>query len=245
MIADGFAQCSVCFCGVSIEPIGFLTNTDVERFTILDDLFGLYDECVEAYGLEKIKSTGSLYVVVGGAPVTDADHAAKCASFSLALMQIMTEFAEKHSDNWRLEQRIGIHCGPVIAGVIGKMKTVYDIWGGTFSVSSLMPSSDTVNTASRMQSTSPPGKIQVTSEFQTETAFRFSYTFRGLTQTKGKGNLDTWFLNSEHSKPNLSPSKIFKTEESQVPLDTQVFYWKEFFSFFQPKMTQGSIELKT
>jgi class 3 adenylate cyclase len=96
---------------------------------VLDELYSAFDECVDQFGLEKIKSSGPIYLVVGGAPVIESDHSARMAAFALQLGKITDEFKQKYP-MISFQQKIGLHLGPIIAGVIGKVKTVYDIWGG-------------------------------------------------------------------------------------------------------------------
>jgi len=147
---------------------------------VLDDLFTAFDRLAERHGLEKIKTIGDAYMAVGGLPEPRPDHAEAVAEMALA----MREETARHRDpsGQPLALRIGIDTGPVVAGVIGTTKFSYDLWG------------DTVNTASRMESSGVPGCIQVTE--RTYRRLRDGYRFerRGPIQIKGKGELVTWFL---------------------------------------------------
>jgi adenylate cyclase len=154
--------------------------SSVELVRLLDDIFSAFDVMAEAQGLEKIKTIGDAYMVVGGLPTPRPDHAQAVAEVALNMVEyIDRSFASFHPP---LKIRVGINSGPVIAGIIGRHKFNYDLWG------------DTVNTASRMESHSLPGRIQVTAA--TYEALRKAYTFepRGEIEVKGKGLMPTWFL---------------------------------------------------
>jgi class 3 adenylate cyclase len=147
---------------------------------LLDDLFSVFDELARAQGLEKIKTIGDAYMVVGGVPTPRPDHAEAVAELALNMMSHVER--DRADAPVPLRLRIGIHTGPVIAGIIGRSKFNYDLWG------------DTVNTASRMESHSLPGHIQVTEATQRRLATRYTFTPRGEIEVKGKGRVPTWFL---------------------------------------------------
>ncbi len=113
----------------------------------LNDLFTDFDLAASALGLEKIKTIGDAYMVAGGVPLPDPDHAARCARLALRLLDLVAGFNRRHALDWRI--RIGLHSGPLVAGVIGTQKFAYDLWG------------DTVNIASRLESHGAPGEIRV------------------------------------------------------------------------------------
>jgi class 3 adenylate cyclase len=180
VIADRFAEVTVLFA----DLVDFTASSDrssPERVVeVLAGLFTAFDRLAARHGLEKIKTVGDAYMVAGGLPEPRADHAQAVAEMALAIRE---EVGRHHDPAGRpLALRIGIDSGPVVAGVIGTAKFSYDLWG------------DTVNTASRMESTGVAGCIQVTD--RTYRRLRRDYRFerRGPVQVKGKGELVTWFL---------------------------------------------------
>jgi class 3 adenylate cyclase len=180
VIADRFPEVTVLFA----DLVDFTRSSDrstPERVVqVLDDLFTAFDRLAARHGLEKIKTIGDAYMVVGGLPTPRPDHAEAVAEMALALRE---EAARHHDPTGQpLALRIGIDTGPVVAGVIGTARFSYDLWG------------DTVNTASRMESTGVVGCIQVTD--RTYRRLRDAYRFqrRGPIPVKGKGELVTWLL---------------------------------------------------
>jgi class 3 adenylate cyclase len=147
---------------------------------VLDDLFSALDGLAERHGLEKIKTVGDAYMVVGGLPEPRPDHARAVADMALAVREEVARHLDPAGEP--LAVRIGIDTGPVVAGVIGRRKFSYDLWG------------DTVNTASRMESTGMPGCIQVTDRTYRRLGDGYCFERRGPIQVKGKGKLVTWFL---------------------------------------------------
>jgi adenylate cyclase len=179
-IADQFAAASILFADVvdftelsdSLEP--------AEVVGILDRLFTHFDVLADRYGVEKIKTIGDCYMVAAGVPTTRADHARV-----MALMAIDMRDAMRSPDavgSLGLEIRIGINSGPVVAGVIGRKRFLYDLWG------------DAVNTASRMESQGTPGQIQVTGATYELLKDEFELEPRGSVPIKGKGDIETWYL---------------------------------------------------
>jgi class 3 adenylate cyclase len=180
VIADRFPEVTVLFA----DLVDFTASSDrssPERVVqVLADLFTAFDRLAARHGLEKIKTVGDAYMVAGGLPTPRPDHAEAVAEMALALR----EEAGRHLDpaGRPLQLRIGIDSGPVVAGVIGTAKFSYDLWG------------DTVNMASRMESTGVPGCIQVTERTWRRLRGRYRFERRGPVQVKGKGELVTWFL---------------------------------------------------
>jgi adenylate cyclase len=148
--------------------------------TLLDEIFSSFDDLASRHGLEKIKTIGDAYMVVGGAPTARPDHASAVAEMALEMNALVAAHAPV--DGHRLALRIGIHSGPAVAGVIGKQKYTYDLWG------------DTVNTASRMESHGLAGEIQVTQETRDLLDGRFRLEPRGVQAIKGKGEMATFLL---------------------------------------------------
>ncbi len=180
MIADDFAEASVLFADV----VGFTpmsaTMTPPELVGLLNQVFTAFDEFVAELGLEKIKTVGDEYMVAAGVPTPRPDHAEAIAELAL---QIRDYVATHEFDGHRLEMRIGINSGPVVAGIIGTHKFAYDLWG------------DTVNTASRMESGGLAGQIQVTpATHALLTGNGYLFEHRGTIDVKGKGEMPTWLL---------------------------------------------------
>ncbi len=173
-IADKFTEATILFADI----VGFTTRSQLispeALVTELDHIFSDLDALADQLGLEKIKTIGDAYMVVGGLPVPSDDHTARVAQMALAMQDV--------AKARRVEMRIGIHVGPVVAGVIGTRKLAYDLWG------------DAVNTASRMESHGVPGAIQVTSEVYERLRDAFSFEPRGEVTIKGKGEMTTYLL---------------------------------------------------
>ncbi len=179
-IADDHADVTVLFA----DLVGFTslssTMSPTKLIVLLNMVFSMFDYMAEDFGLEKIKTIGDAYMVVGGLPEPRPDHAQAVASMSLAMQQEILQMSEE--SGFSLNMRIGIATGPVVAGIIGTKKFIYDLWG------------DTVNVASRMESSGLPGKIQVTTETSTRLQESFLLEPRGAIQVKGKGTMETYWL---------------------------------------------------
>jgi class 3 adenylate cyclase len=179
-IADGFPAVTVLFSDlVGFTPLSE-TVSPQQLVKLLNDLFSAFDDLSQRYGLEKIKTIGDAYMVAGGLPEYRADHAQAVADMALEMRRVVQDFnANAHL---ALQMRIGLNTGPVVAGVIGKTKFIYDLWG------------DTVNTAARMESSGTPGEIQVSASTYDLLHATHDLTFRGLIDVKGKGQMPTYFL---------------------------------------------------
>lgn len=184
-IVDHFSEATVLFCDlVGFTPLAKRLGP-VGLVGLLNRIFRAMDELAEQHGLEKIKTIGDAYMVCGGVPDPMPDHAQAVAAFALDVIETVPSLCENAS----LDLRIGMHSGPVVAGVIGERKFAYDLWG------------DTVNTASRLESGGVPGRIQLSRE----TADRLGNTWlieeRGEIELKGRGTMETCFLIGRHSIP--------------------------------------------
>ena len=179
-IADQFGSASILFADVvDFTPWSErLPPADVVGY--LNHLFSHFDELAERYGLEKIKTIGDCYMVAAGVPTPRADHARALALMALDMLEAMR--ADDEVGHLGLELRIGINSGPVVAGVIGRKRFLYDLWG------------DAVNTASRMESHGTPGRIQVTRATYELLADEFEFEPRGTIPIKGKGEVEAWYL---------------------------------------------------
>lgn len=147
---------------------------------LLNAVFSAFDEQVQARGLEKIKTIGDAYMVVGGLPRPRADHATAICELAL---EMQAAVARVNADRGtEMELRIGIHTGSVVAGVIGRSKFSYDLWG------------DAVNIASRMESHGAPGRVQISATTRDAMGPGFATEARGLVALKGRGELHSWWL---------------------------------------------------
>jgi len=192
VIADGFAAATVLFADI----VGFtglaerLAPADV--VVLLDRVFARWDGLAASHGVEKIKTIGDAYMVAGGLPSPREDHAEAIADMALEMGAELARCAAESGQ--ALEVRIGIDTGPVVAGVIGRAKFIYDLWG------------DTVNTASRMESHGVPGAIQVTERTYERLRERYELRQRETIDVKGKGPMTTYLLIGRRDAPNTEPN---------------------------------------
>ena len=182
-IADSFAEVTVMFA----DLVGFTElaaqTEPTELVEILNVIFSEFDQLTEEHGLEKIKTIGDAYMVVGGLPVYKHNHAEAIAAMALDMQARITEFCTDTGQT--LSIRIGINTGPVIAGIIGTKKFIYDLWG------------DTVNIASRMESHGLPGSIQVTEVTYERLRQQYLFEERGPIQVKGRGQMNCYLLKAK------------------------------------------------
>ncbi len=180
-IADHFDEASVLFADVvDFTPLSSKLDAR-EVVDLLDRLFGTFDELVDRYEVEKIKTIGDCYMVAAGVPRPRADHAQALARLALEMRVCAAEcLPDRNGRDLRL--RIGISSGPVVAGVIGRRRFLYDLWG------------DTVNMASRMESHGVPDAIHITRSTLELLGDEFVTEPRGLVDVKGKGPVETWLL---------------------------------------------------
>ncbi len=179
-IADQFSSASILFADVvDFTPLSERLPP-AEVVGVLDHLFSHFDELAERHGLEKIKTIGDCYMAAAGVPSPRPDHAR-----ALALMALDMQASMRTADevgHLGLELRVGINSGPVVAGVIGRKRFLYDLWG------------DAVNTASRMESHGSAGQIQITRATRDLLDHEFVCEPRGKIQVKGKGEIEAWYL---------------------------------------------------
>ncbi len=185
IIADSYAGVTVLFADI-VEFTRFCEGVSAEVIVgILNDIFTRFDSIADKYGMEKIKTIGDAYMAAAGLPVPAEDHAARAANMALDMIAALQQFNQQ--SGYQLQVRIGINSGAVVAGVIGKRKFLYDLWG------------DVVNTASRMESQGIPGRIQLTDSTRQQLNEAFTLEQRGAVEIKSKGKMHTWFLNSRNS----------------------------------------------
>lgn len=180
VIADDLPEITVLFAdivGFTPRAARLEANAVV---TLLNRVFVAFDALADKYGLEKIKTIGDAYMAASGLPEPRADHAAAVANMALDLIDTAAAISAEIGET--VAVRVGIHSGPAVAGVIGKRKFSYDVWG------------DTVNMAARMESHGVAGRIQVSAETHALLEDRFEFEPRGQVAIKGKGRVPTYFL---------------------------------------------------
>jgi class 3 adenylate cyclase len=179
-IADGFAEATVLFADIAGFTRLAASRSPREVVGMLNDIFSEFDTLAEKHGVEKIKTIGDAYMAVAGLPVHTPDHAAAIVELALDMQHAVARRAV--AGGGPISLRIGINTGPVVAGVIGMKKFIYDVWG------------DTVNTASRMESHGVEGGIQVTEETYRRLKHAYLLEERGTLKIKGKGEMRTYLL---------------------------------------------------
>jgi len=185
-IAETFPEVTVLFADI----VGFTKLSasmhPQKLVDILNNIFGRFDEMLTEFGLEKIKTIGDCYMVVGGVPERSPIHCQQVARFALAALQTLDQYNREAGQN--LQMRMGIHTGTVVAGIVGTRKYSYDLWG------------DVVNIASRLETTSLPGRIHVANAVRTRLLDDFELEERGQVEIRGLGATQTYFLTQEKAE---------------------------------------------
>ncbi len=188
-IADHYTETSVLFA----DMVGFTPLSErlepVQMVELLNEAFSFFDSLLDKYGVEKIRTTGDSYMVASGVPRRRGDHAQALVAMALEMRDFIA--AHTFADGQRISFRIGINSGPVIGGVIGKRKFVYDVWG------------DAVNVASRMESHGLGGAVQITRSTYELIKDEFVCDPRGRLNVKGKGEMDVWLVRCANSSESL------------------------------------------
>jgi class 3 adenylate cyclase len=179
-IAGSYAESTILFS----DLVGFTEFSSkissAELVKLLNDLFTRFDKRAEMLGLEKIKTIGDSYMAAAGIPIPRSDHAELCADMALGMFEDLHSFNTTYGKH--VGMRVGLNSGPVVAGVIGFTKFSYDLWGNT------------VNTASRMESTSTIGRAQVSASTYQELKDLFAFESNGVQECKGLGQVQTYLL---------------------------------------------------
>jgi len=188
--ARKYEQVSVVFADIRGFTSIAETLTPVNLVNQLDEIFGAFDNITVKYGMEKIKTIGDAYMCASGLPKADNENAVKAVKAALDMQHFIKEFglANKIQDLPQYQIRIGIHTGPLVAGVVGLKKFAYDIWG------------DTVNLASQMERHSEPGKINISGATYNLVKDFFVCTYRGKIEAKSKGEVDMYFVEDRAGK---------------------------------------------
>ena len=193
-IADTFSEVSVLFSDV----VGFTKLSArisaQELVNMLNLVFSAFDGLTDKYGLEKIKTIGDAYMVVGGLPEPRTDHAEAIANMALDMYNELYRVNRENGTD--LNIRIGINSGPVVAGVIGTKKFIYDLWG------------DTVNTAARMESHGVEGRVHTTLETYELLKGKFDFDDRGIIDVKGKGDMHTYLVKGALSEAEQAAAAV-------------------------------------
>lgn len=192
VIAERHEDVSVLFADLVDFTAHTLVVPPEQLVALLDRIFTAFDQHTEACGLEKIKTIGDAYMVAGGVPEPQLGHVQAIARLALEMRDQIVAIGEETGQPW-LSLRIGIDTGPVVAGVIGRRKFIYDLWG------------DTVNTASRMQTSGLPGQIQVTARVVSALGDEFAVRPRGVVDLKGKGPTEAFLLDGVRPPGSHAP----------------------------------------
>ncbi len=185
-IADSYSDVTVLFADIVDFTKHTATMQPVAIVDLLSEIFTRFDQLTEKYGLEKIKTVGDAYMAVSGLPMPMSNHIEAAAEMALELRDEIKRYKTPTGEPYRM--RLGLHCGPVVAGVIGTKKFIYDLWG------------DTVNIASRMESHGKADHIQTSEAVYGRLVGRFQFEARGVIPIKGIGEMPTYFLSRRQNQ---------------------------------------------
>ncbi len=191
VIADKYDDASILFADIAGYTKRASDTAPAELVRFLDRLYTDLDALVDRHGLEKVKTSGDSYMVVSGVPTPRSDHLEALAALALDMADAVAGLTDPQGRDVPL--RIGMACGPVVAGVVGAKKFFYDVWG------------DAVNVASRMETTDVEGRIQVPDDVYARLRDSFVLEERGYVEVKGKGPMHTWYLVG-HRAQAVTPS---------------------------------------
>lgn len=193
VIADAYDDATILFADVVNSTPLTRELSPREMVSLLDEYVGHFDQLALRHGLEKIRTIGDNWMGVAGVPQPRDDHARRAARMALDMLDYVRE--RQRSNARCLEFRIGLNSGPVVGGVIGRSKFVFDIWG------------DPVNLASRMESTGVPGRIQIGPDTRALLDSEFVLEPRGAVEVKGRGPMETWFLVRERTAASVENAR--------------------------------------
>lgn len=179
-IATRYAEASILFADI-VNFTGLSERIGLtELVTLLHDVFSSFDKLVDEYALTKIKTIGDAYMVAGGVPMPRPDHAEAAVDLGIDMLNVLRQY--RLGNGQSLSARIGINTGPVVAGIIGQKKSIFDLWGSAVSL------------AKRMESHGVEGAIQVTEEMYQRLKYRYRFRKRGRIDVKGNGQIVTYVL---------------------------------------------------